>query len=517
MAHLRAPTNGVNRRPDDLVSLAKGGGYMVGGGFVEFVFRLGIAWLLAHALGASGYGLYTLAVSVGGLVVGIGGLGLDDAMVRYLAIQKNRGDDAGLRGTLQIGVIGSLIVGAIAGTTLYVVGGWLATDIFDEPGLLPLMRIMAGVVPFLLLSNVLLGATRGFNRMDYATFAENVIQSAMRFVLLAILWFIGLDVVAAVLVFGLADITATIVLIFFIRKLLAGVRRDVPARRDMGEVFGFALPLWLSGMLNRFRRNLETFVLGAMSIAADVGVFAVAARVNFVSHTVYRSVIVAVKPVLAQAFAEDDKRALARVYSSTTRWTFTANLPFFLLTILYAEQVLSLFGPEFAAGAAAFVILAFSELSLGATGTCGSMIDMAGHTRVKVFNSVLWLTSAVTLSVLLIPPLGVVGAALSSTISVAIVNVVRTLEVWILDRLQPFRRDFWKPIGAGLAAGMWGLGLRLALGADAVWSAGLQAMTVVGVYVGLLVAFGVHDDDRVILHRIRHKLTDKVRPGRRGR
>jgi O-antigen/teichoic acid export membrane protein len=512
VAHVRSRPGALDRRPNDLISLAKGGSFLVGGGFVEFVFRLGIAWILARALGASGYGLYTLVVGIAGLVVGIGALGLDDAMVRYIAIQSGRKDRAGLRGTLQVGVVGALVVGVVAGFSLFLVAGWLAGDVFDEPELLPLIRVISGVVPFLLLSNVLLGVTRGFNRMDYAALAENVVQSVVRFALVAILWLINLDVLVAIIAFGLADIAATLLLIFFVRKLVVATGPPEPARRDLRPIFGFALPLWLSGLLNRFRNNVETFVLGALSIAADVGVFAVAAKVNFISHTVYRAVIVAVKPLLARGFADGDRPGLARVYSATTRWTFTLNLPFFLVTVLYAREVLSVFGPEFVVGASAFVILAFSELFVAATGTCGSMIDMAGHMRVKVFNSVLWIVSAVTLSILLIPALGVVGAALASTISVTLVNLVRVIEVWILDRLHPYRTDFWKPIAAGVVAGLWGLGLRL-LGSGSFWLAAGQGLTVVAVYAGLLALFGIHDDDRVILGRIRDKVANKVRVG----
>jgi O-antigen/teichoic acid export membrane protein len=484
---------------------------MVGGGLVEFVFRLGIAWILARALGADGYGLYTLVVSVAALTVGLGGLGLDDAMVRYLAIQTRRGDRAGMRGTMQVGIVVSLGVGVLVGIGLYAFSGWLAVGVFDEPALLPLIRIVSGVVPFLLLSNVLLGVTRGFNRMDLATFAENVVRSGVRFSLLAVLWFLELDVVAAVIAFGLADVSATVVFIFFVRRLVRAAGPPVPPRHEYAEIFGFALPLWLSGLLNRFRRNLETFVLGVLSIAADVGVFTVAARVNFISHTVYRAVIVAVKPILAQAFADGDRATLARTYSSTTRWTFTMNLPFLLVTVLYAEDILGVFGPEFVDGASAFVVLAFSELFIAFTGTCGSMIDMAGHTRVKLVNSVLWVASALGLSILLIPPFGVIGAAVASMASVTLVNLVRTLEVWILDRLQPWRRDFWKPAAAAIAAGAWGYSLRLIFEGHSIWSVVLQGIPVVLAYVGVLAMLGFHDDDRVILGRIRDKLTRRAR------
>lgn len=503
--------SGLDHRSQDLVSIAKGSSFMVGGGLIEIVFRLGIAWLLARALGASGYGLYTLVVSVAALTTGIGGLGLDDAMVRYLAIQTRRGDKAGMWGTLRVGIGGAIAVGAVAAVVLYFLAGWLAVDVFGKPDLLPLVQMISGFVPFLLVSNVLLGVTRGFNRMDLATFAENVVRSGVRFGLLVVLWFIDLNVVTAVLALGVADVSATLVFIFFVRRLVRETGPAVTPRYEYREIFGFALPLWLSGMFNRFRRNIETVALGILAIAADVGIFGVAARINLISHTVYRSVIVAVKPILAHAFAEDDRETLARTYSATTRWTFTLNLPIFIGTVLYAEEILSVFGDEFAVGATALVVLAFSELFVAATGTCGSMIDMAGHMKAKLFNSILWVVSAIVLSIVLIPPLGVLGAAIASTVAVTLVNLVRVLEVWVFDRLQPWRRDFYKPIAAGLAAASWGLGLSLVFESPSIWSVLGQGVTIVAIYAGVLVALGFHEDDRLILGRIRSKLMSTLR------
>jgi O-antigen/teichoic acid export membrane protein len=130
---------------------------------------------------------------------------------------------------------------------------------------------------------------------------------------------------------------------------------------------------------------------------------------------------------------------------------------------------------------------------------------------VKVFNSVLWVVSALVLSIVLIPPLGVLGAAVASTVSLTLVNLVRVLEVWVLDRLQPWRRDFYKPIAAGMAAGSWGLGLSLVFESPSIWSVLGQGMTIVAVYAGVLVALGFHDEDRLILGRIQNRLMRTLR------
>lgn len=504
---------------EHIVGVARGSGLTAAAGLFEFVGRFFIAAILARALDASGYGIYNLAISTASIFVGISMLGLDDAMVRYVAIQMGRRDPSGVRGTMQLGIGISAAIGVVLGLVLYLAAEPVAVGFFDEAELVPILHVFAFIVPFLTLSNCLLGITRGFGRVDQAAFAENVVQTIVRLALLSVLYVIGLDVFTAAVIFGIADVAASIVLIVFVRRLLPyRPGQAPPPRREARAVFGFAIPIWISGLLNQFRSNVQTFALGAMSIAADVGIFSVAARVNGVSHVLYRSVIVAVKPSLATLYDQGETLRLRRLYSATTRWTLTVNLPFFLVMVLYPKEILSVFGGSFVGGATALVVLAFGELAVAATGTCGSMIDMAGHTRVKVVNSVVWIALVVGSSVLLIPEWGVLGAAMATAISTGLINVIRTLEVWLLDGLHPFAFDFWKPLVAGGIA--YGIGLLAAVVVPTRGSfliAAGEGVIVGLVFLGLIAAFGIHDDDRMILGRAGKRLKGRARRGEGSR
>jgi O-antigen/teichoic acid export membrane protein len=499
---------GPNHR--DILATAKGGGYLASGSLFEFASRFVIALLLARALGAADYGLYVLAISAATLFSGISLLGLDDAMVRYVAILSARRDTAGLRGTIQIGLGVSAPVAAALGAVLYVAAEPIAVGLFDEPRLTPLLHLTAVIVPFLTISNVLAGVARGFQRMDYAALAENVVQSTVRMALLAAAVVLGgLDTLVATVIFGLSDVAATITLLVLLNRrfpLLAAPAEET--RRDVGEVFRFAIPLWFSGLLRQFRRNLEVLILGSMSAASSVGVFAVVNKVSLVGHVGLLSLFLAVKPSLAQLHDKGDRRGLGQLYTTTTRWALGLALPFFLVMVLYREPLLSVFGGSFAAGGSALVVLAFAELANAGTGICGPLIDMTGHMRVKVANAVLWTVLLIAASALLVPRWGVLGAASATLIAVATVNALTVVEVWVLERLLPFDRSLWKPVAAGLGGLATGvvLGRWMPVGADLV-PAIVQGTVVVGAYCGLILLFGLAPEDRLVLDRTREKLT----------
>jgi O-antigen/teichoic acid export membrane protein len=492
---------------------ARGSGTLAAGSFFEFATRFAIAFLLARGLGAGDYGLYVLAISAATLFSGVSLLGLDDAMVRYVAILSGRRDAPGVRGTIQIGLGAATAMGVVMGTVLYLGADPIATGLFDEPELARLLRLVALAVPFLSVSNVLAGTARGFHRMGVAALGENVVQSVVRLGLLAVLLLVAeLDTTTAVVVFGISDVTATITMITLLNRLFPLDPRGQPVRRDAREVFRFALPLWLSGMLRQFRRNIEALLLGATGSVANVGVFAVVNKVNLVGHVWLLSILVAVKPTMAQLHDRGDRTELARVYKATTRWSLLLALPCVIVMVLYRAPILAAFGPSFTAGSTALVILAMAELVNAGTGTCGPMIDMTGHTRLKLANSVLWTGLLIGGGIVLIPRWGVVGAATASLIAIAAVNVLTVIEVWALERVLPFDRGLWKPLLAGAGSWVTGLALsRMVPFGSALGPAIVQGVVVVAVFAGLTWVFGVTADDRLVLARVWGAIT------RRGR
>ena len=99
-----------------------------------------------------------------------------------------------------------------------------------------MLQLLAFVVPFLTVSNVLAGTVRGFGRMDYTALAENVVQSLVRLVLLAIVAFSvrGLNVSAAVIIFGISDVAATVTFVLLLHRFAKIRRVPRPFRRSSG-------------------------------------------------------------------------------------------------------------------------------------------------------------------------------------------------------------------------------------------------------------------------------------------
>jgi O-antigen/teichoic acid export membrane protein len=184
---------------------------------------------------------------------------------------------------------------------------------------------------------------------------------------------------------------------------------------------------------------------------------------------------------------------------------------------MFPQVLLGLFGPEFADGATALGVLALASVMNAVTGTSGAVLDMTGHTRVKLVNSTLSVGLGILLNLLLIPPLGVMGAAVSVVGSVSLVNLLRVGEVRWLVGVSPYDRTWLKPILAGAGAAVVG-----GLVSSPITDVGLAARSVAGIaalgltYAGLLVVLGLNADDRLVLSRVGRRIGRRRRGPRGG-
>jgi O-antigen/teichoic acid export membrane protein len=503
----------VARTKDDIARVAKGGGFLFGGSLFEYVARFGIAFLLADITGADGYGQYTLAISVGATLTGLASLGLDDTMVRYVAILRGRMDREGLAGAIVLGLGASFLTGVLAAFGLWLLAPTIAVDIFNDEELTSMLRVIAVAMPSLTLSNALLGCIRGSGRMDYAALSESTIQTGVRLGSLAILAAIGgLDPFVAIVVFAISDVVSSVSMFYFLdrtldlRTLLAR-----PRRTDFRELLTFAMPLWFAGVMNSVRRNIATFMLGSLETSTQVGLLSIVGRINLLARLGYRSVIVGVKPVLARMHDEGNRSGLAVLYRTSTRWTLNMNLPFFVFVTLHSREILGVLGDEFEVASRALIVMAAVELVIGGTGICGSIIDMTRHLRTKMINPVLLAIVVIAANLLLIPPFGLMGAAFAALIAAVFINFLRLAEVWFLEGLQPYDRTYWKSFGAAGASGIVGFGLaRLPLDGP-IWLL-IQAVVISGGFAGSLTAFGLSDADQLVLGRLKKRLQKVARP-----
>jgi O-antigen/teichoic acid export membrane protein len=426
--------------------------------------------------------------------------------VRFGAIFAARSDLGALRGTMELGLAVPLAISLVMGGGFILLSDDIATTIVGEPAAAPLIRVVGLLIPALVLNQQLAAILQGLRRIHLAVLAEQFTQQTLRMVLLGGLAFVGLTAERAIVASTMAAFAVTLLLTLFVRRSVHGLRRAA-STRDTGAVIRFSLPVYFSNIVNTLGGNLQTLLLGTMSSLTSVGVFSVAGHVQLIGSIFHSAVVSSSMPVFAALHDRQDRGGMTRLYQTTSRWTLTLNLPFFLAALLFPEFLLSIFGEEFRAGALALVILACGNVVNAATGSSGAVLDMSGHTGVKLINATISVGLALILNLLLIPPLGIVGAAIAAAAAVGVVNLLRIAEVRILVGVHPYHRDYYKPLLAALLAAAGALAAAsLTRGLGEIASAGIGLIILAVTYAIAMIALGLSSDDRFVLGRIRNRL-----------
>lgn len=488
----------------NLLSVVQGGGITLFGKMFTNASRFVMAFLLARLLGASQYGMYQLALNVSTLAVSLAMIGLDTAMLRYIAISVSRKDEKGLWGTLQIGIGLSALLSVLAGTVLFALSHYLANEVFHEPKLAPLLQIVSVATPFITLGDVLAGATRGFKNMSYAVIAQFIAQPLIKVILVGILAIFGLKVWQAVAIYAIGDVVSTLMLIYYLNRLFALNRPLHEAQRDLKGILGYAFPDWAARMLDQFQASIQALMIGSLNTLAGVGIFAVSNQLNILGHDFYSSINIAAKPLIAELHDQGDRVHLQRIYQTATKWSLIVNLPFFLAFILFPTKILAIFGESFESGALALIIVALANLIDVATGMCGTLLNMTGYTKLKLINTIFSLTLATILNMILIPRWGLVGAAITTLAVVTSLNLVRLFQVYFLLKIIPYNAEFIKPILAAVISYLfiWALSHFFPVEDMRIRYALAQIVVLFGVFAGMIWLMGLSEEDRMLLNRV---------------
>ena len=497
----------------DIGTAARAGGIVFVGKLFTWGMRLVLAVLLARLLGASDYGLYTIALSVVAVASALSVFGLDAAMIRFVAIAVARGDEARARGTAQVGIAIPAFLSCLVATGVAIAAEPLAVSVIGEPDLAPVLRVGAVLVPAMVANSLLTATLQGVRHIGQAVVAEQFVQPVLRAAILVVFAVVGLTAELAVVATLVSTVGVGLLMAWYVHRSLTWTGS---AARPTKEIVRFSLPVYFSNIVNTFGGNLQTLLLGGLSSVASAGVFAVANQLQLIGSLFHMAIVRSTMPAFAELHDAGERRRLEDLYQTTSKWTFSLNLPFFLVSLGFAPALMLVFGPEFTSGADALVVLAAGTLVSSATGTSGAMLDMTGHTAMKLVNSTLSVGLAIVLNLALIPSYGVLGAAIASAAGVTAVNVLRVVELAWLENVQPYNGAYLKPIASGVVAMAigWAAGRAASLWFPLAIHGAVGAAITVLVYGLLLVGLGITPDERAMLRRAVQRL--RGRRARRG-
>ena len=497
---------------EDLLTAAKGGSVSFAGRLFEYAVRFILGIVIARALGVEQYGLYTLGITVALIASNVAMLGLQVGMVRFLPPAIRQKDAPTIRGILQICVGLPALVSLVLAAGLFLLASPIANLVFHDPRLYPVLCIVSLLIPLETLSFLAYTVTISYKKPQYSVIANNIVVPLAKLILAVAFLSVGYSTLGVLVAQVVASLIGMWMMLYFVNLLFSLKHLIGYARRNSRQLLGYSLPAYLGWIVNTVRSSLTTIVLGVVGLTAGVGVFAAASRFSMIGSMFYLAIGNISTPIIADLHSNRQSIQMKAYYQTTTRWLLMFNLPVFLTSVLFAKPLLSIFGDDFTAGATSMMVLAIGTLVYTCTGVGANILDMTDHPKVNTVNSVFMLFITIALTFVFVPKQGVVGAAIATSLSTVLVNLVCLIEVWVLLGMHPYNRSFIKPVVSGLIAALVAfllfqflvsstLFIHLVVGAGALWS----------VYGLMLFLLKLSPEDRIVIERLlswfRHKLS----------
>jgi O-antigen/teichoic acid export membrane protein len=511
-----SPSRGSPRPPSqdqaesNLRRIATGGGFVFVGGWAAYALSLAFNIVVARRLNAAGFGAFTIGMSLAVMLAHIAPMGTHQAVVRYVAIYRGQHDEARIRGTVRLGLRVTAAAGVLLGIGMLLAAPVLADHVFHDPSLAMPTRVLACSVPLTGVGELLLSSMRAYTRVVLPAVIRSFVAPGLRVVAAVGALLAHTDLAGVAVAYTVVEGVALVLAAAAAYRVLPG-RAAGTHGPPTAEVARFSWPLAINRVLNGSTNNAEVFLLGALAETSRVALFAAARRFTIVANAIFIAFGTIFSPMVSDLHAADQGAHLARLYKALSRWIFTIGVPVFGVQVMFGEALLATFGRGFGQGQVALTVLALGQLGNYASGAAINVLTMTGRSRTNLLFTILHLVLTVALNLLLIPPFGLVGAAVANAVAMTAVNAGLTAQVWRVTGMHPYDRGWLKPVAAGLGAAAVAAVARVLLSEGAAGE--LAAMLVLAAtYLGLLVLLGFEEDDRAVLGQLLGRLRRRSPP-----
>jgi len=376
--------------------------------------------VLARLMGQFEYGVFAFTW-VWFLVFGsVATLGFTDSAVRYIPMLRERGELAELRGFLRLGA-GAVIATATLVGILTALILPLADGHIESAYALP-MLLLAVVLPFACLQSFLEGVGRSYFWTVPALAPIYIMRHGLLLVfMLAAVW-AGFEATAKT-AFVCVILTVLTSLAYQLTAILRRLRRVLEpgprAYRPREWILG-SLPFSVMFGAAHLFAFADVLVLSFFVSPAEIAVYFAATRVMQVVALIPFAATVGTAQLIAAHHAAGDTDRMRRLIGEITFWTFIIALAVTFLVAVTGDWLLGLFGAGFHAGYPALLVLAAGMMIKVALGPAEDVLNMTGHSRLSAWTYIVTILVNVALNVALIIPFGIVGAAMATTLAIAV-------------------------------------------------------------------------------------------------
>jgi len=383
-----------------------------------------ITLLLTNNLSKADWGHYQYAFSWSSMLMLLSLLGFDRLTVREfsrLRSSDNWGKIGGVfRWSDRLIFFASLIIAAIAFCFSY-----FPFEMFEDKTTVMTYRLGLLVVPLMALMSHRRAALNGIREVLLAQVPGKLVQPVLFLLLLAIGILphsFGLDAITAIwLSIGSFVVAVAVGQYIWHRKKIKEKREQVlaPKRKQLLRMaFGI---LFFNLAMAAFAK-IDILMLRPMTSADEVGLYSIPLKLASYINFIIVSFNAVIAPNIAKYHAEGNTEGIQNIVTKASKALAVLGVLAALFLVVGHTFILGLFGEDYLAGDVVLFVLIGGQLINVFCGPVGNILIMADQEWLASKCFLVAIAVNISLNFWLIPEHGMLGAAIATSIGVAVAN-----------------------------------------------------------------------------------------------
>lgn len=282
----------------------------------------------------------------------------------------------------------------------------------------------------------------GLMKTTFTVFLTDVYTRLGFIVIIFLYYFKWIDEAGLVISYVLIYIIQLILLIIYLIRLNAislKINWKFYRQLDKRYYIVFAVVMTFGSFASLGVKFIDSLILGHyIDNIKIIGVYSVCAFIPTIMEIPFNSLDRIAQPKVAYAWHHNHKHEVHKIYEMSSRYLYFIGGALFCALYAGADFIFMTLPPEYEAGKTAFLILSVSSLFNLMTGVNTTIITLSQKYFVTSTLLIILIGIAIVCNILLIPVLGISGAATATFIAITCFNILKYIYIAIRFKMQPF-------------------------------------------------------------------------------
>lgn len=400
------------------------------------------------------YGLLYFTISILGIVGLLGTLGLPNSSARYVT-EYAETDETQVPLIVRRSILYVFGLSTTVSVVLILFSGQIA-DYVERAPLVYMLVIGAGYIVFRSMTTFCTLIFQGLNRVDLSAIIRTV-DAVARFVFAVAFVLVGFGAAGALAGYVLGYVVAAGVgLAILYRKYYV----PIPEADSMEEglqrrIIEYSVPLTATQSANVLDKQIDTFLVGIFLTNTAVGFYTLAKQIAEFVVTPVSALGFTVSPAYGEQKAKDQMTQAARLYEESMRHVLLLYIPGAAGLSLVAEPLIRhIIGTDYLGAVPVLQVLSVFVIFKAVNKITSNGLDYLGRARERAIAKGVTSIANFLLNLVLIPTVGVIGAAVATVITYSIYTLVNVAIMHQEFAIEPWSLLRDTAMICGITAGM---------------------------------------------------------------